>query len=129
MTNKSRGRILVVEDNAMNMELVSDLLRAEGFTVTGAEDADVCWTKLRENLFDLILMDLQLPDKDGYTLVREIKQDAAMAAIPIVALTAYAMAGDQEKALTAGCVSVITKPIDTQKLALQIESYFKPTKN
>lgn len=123
--DKIRERVLVVEDNAMNMELVSDLLIAQGFTVMGAEDADVCWAKLRANAFDLILMDLQLPDKDGYTLVREIKQDPALATIPIVALTAYAMAGDQDKALAAGCAGVITKPIDTQKITRQIEHYLK----
>jgi CheY-like chemotaxis protein len=103
--------ILIVEDNPANLELLRDLLVAAGHAVEEAEDAQTCWTRLRARRPALILMDLQLPDIDGYTLTRQIKQDATFRDIPIVAVTAYAMRGEQEKALGAGCAAVITKPI------------------
>lgn len=107
--------ILIVEDNPANLELMKDLLAAAGYTVDGAEDAQTCWTRLRARRPALILMDIQLPDMDGYTLTRQIKQTEEFRDIPIVAVTAYAMRGDREKALGAGCAAVITKPIQAME--------------
>jgi two-component system, cell cycle response regulator DivK len=115
--------ILIVEDNPANLELLRDLLVAAGHTVEEAEDAQSCWTRLRARRPALILMDLQLPDIDGYTLTRQIKQDAAFRDIPIVAVTAYAMRGEQEKALGAGCAAVITKPIQVLEFNKAISRY------
>jgi len=117
--------VLVVEDNAMNMELVCDLLEAYGYQVSHASDAEECWFQLKKAKPDLILMDLQLPETDGYTLVREIKQTPGLQDCPIVALTAYAMPGDQEKAMEAGCQGIITKPIDTREFPRQVEHYIQ----
>lgn len=116
--------ILVVEDNPVNLELLFDLLTSAGYQVVTAEDADSCWDRLRSQRPDLILMDMQLPDVDGYTLTRKIKQDPDFSAIPIVAVTAYAMAGDQEKALEAGCAEVITKPIHAVSFLKTLERHF-----
>ncbi len=115
--------ILVVEDNPVNLELLRDLLTAAGHTVEEAEDAQSCWARLRARRPALILMDIQLPETDGYTLVRQIKQDAAFRDIPVVAVTAYAMRGDQEKALAAGCAAVMTKPIHAMEFVKMISRY------
>jgi CheY-like chemotaxis protein len=118
--------ILIVEDNPANLELLRDLLVAAGHTVEEAEDAQTCWIRLRARRPALILMDLQLPDIDGYALTRQIKQDAAFRDIPIVAVTAYAMRGDQEKALGAGCAAVITKPIKVLEFEKAISRFLPP---
>lgn len=115
--------ILIVEDNPVNLELLRDLLSAAGHTVAEAEDAQTCWVRLHSRRPDLILMDVQLPDTDGYTLTRQIKQDAVFRDIPIVAVTAYAMRGDQEKALAAGCAAVITKPIHVMEFQKAISRF------
>ena len=110
------GRILVVEDNDRNRRLMRILLKANGYEVieasTGAEAMDY----LRDHVPDLILMDIQLPHTDGLALTREIKNGAQTKDIPIIAVTAYAMKGDRERMLEAGCDGYISKPIDTQKL-------------
>ena len=110
------GRILVVEDNDRNRRLMRILLKANGYEVieasTGAEAMDY----LQDHVPDLILMDIQLPHTDGLALTREIKNGAQTKDIPIIAVTAYAMKGDRERMLEAGCDGYISKPIDTQKL-------------
>jgi len=118
-------RILVVEDNPINMELVRDILNAYGYRVLEATHGYECLECLRREPPDLILMDLQLPGIDGISLTRQIKQDENLRHIPVVALTAYAMKGDREKALEAGCSGVITKPLDTREFPRQIEAYLK----
>jgi two-component system, cell cycle response regulator DivK len=117
--------ILVVEDNVLNMELVCDLLEAYGFQVARAGEAEECLEQMKQRIPDLILMDLQLPGIDGYTLVRKIKSTPEYAQCYVVALTAYAMPGDQEKAAAAGCQGMITKPIDTRLFPRQIEKYLQ----
>ena len=108
--------VLLVEDNARNRKLETDLLEVAGYTVLVAEDAETGIQIARDKHPDLILMDVQLPHTDGLALTREIKNGAQTKDIPIIAVTAYAMKGDRERMLEAGCDGYISKPIDTQKL-------------
>jgi len=108
--------ILVVDDNAVNLKLVAYLMRANGYDVQTAIDAETATAAIAEHRPRLILMDLQLPGIDGLELTRRLKADPATSDIIIVAVTAYAMKGDHEKALAAGCDDYVTKPIDTRKL-------------
>jgi CheY-like chemotaxis protein len=117
--------ILIVDDNPINLKLVRVLLSVEGYTVRTARDANEALTVLQEFKPRLILMDLQLPGMDGLTLVRQLKADPNYHAITILAITAYAMKGDEEKALAAGCQGYITKPIDTQALATMVAHYLR----
>ena len=109
-------RILIVDDNATNLKLVAYLMKANGFAVETALDAESAIVAIRDNHPDVILMDIQLPGIDGLELTRRLKADPATRDIVIVAVTAYAMKGDQAKALAAGCDDYITKPIDTRSL-------------
>lgn len=109
-------RILIVDDNATNLKLVAYLMKANGYTVDTALDAEAAIVAIRNNRPDVILMDIQLPGIDGLELTRRLKADPATRDIVIVAVTAYAMKGDQAKALAAGCDDYITKPIDTRAL-------------
>lgn len=106
--------VLVIEDNEMNMKLARSLLQIGKYSVLEAVDAEVGIQLAREHHPDLILMDIQLPGMDGLSATREIKNDPAMKDISIVALTSYAMQGDEEKARDAGCAGYISKPIDTR---------------
>jgi CheY-like chemotaxis protein len=119
----SPARILVVEDNAMNMELAVDLLELRGYEVlsatTGQEALEICG---REKL-DLILMDVHLPGMDGLTVTKMLKENSETEHIPIVALTAHAMKGDEERMLSHGCVGYIPKPIDTREFPKAVEKY------
>jgi signal transduction histidine kinase/CheY-like chemotaxis protein len=117
--------ILVVEDNAANMRLITELLRARGFTILEAQNGEEALSKLRRLTPQLILMDIQLPGMDGLACTREIRKDPKNASIPIVALTAHAMRGDEERARQAGCVGYITKPINTAQFAGQIEAFLE----
>jgi CheY-like chemotaxis protein len=108
--------ILVVDDHPANAKLVAYLLKARGFEVRSAASAKEALQVLESFRPRLILMDLQLPGMDGLTLTRQLKADPATRDIIIVALTAYAMTGDEEKAREAGCDDYITKPIDTRTL-------------
>lgn len=115
------ARILVVDDNLLNRKLACDLLELEGHEVLQAEDADQAQAQLdRGQLPDLILMDISLPGMDGLTFTRQLKADPRFAGIPVVALTAFAMKGDEHKALAAGCCAYLTKPIDTRRLPQQV---------
>ncbi len=108
--------ILVVDDNPTNLKLVSDVLAYEGHDILRAVDAEEAQLILDRILPDLILMDIALPGMDGLTFTRRLKADARTRQIRIVALTAFAMKGDDQKALDAGCDGYITKPIDTRAL-------------
>ena len=118
-------RILLVEDNPMNRRVSQFLLKAQGYIVDEARDAQEALGMLKARLPDLILMDLQLPGMDGYAATKLIKQDAATKNIPVVALTAYAMSGDAERAREAGCDGYITKPIDPDEFPKVVASYLK----
>jgi CheY-like chemotaxis protein len=114
------ARILIVDDNPVNLKLASALLELDGYVVAQAVDAEQAQEMLRGELPDLILMDIALPGMDGLSLTRKLKADGRLRHIPVVALTAFAMKGDEEKARAAGCEGYITKPINTRDLAFQI---------
>jgi CheY-like chemotaxis protein len=121
----SIARILVVDDNPTNLKLVSEVLEFDGFQVLKAIDAEEAHEILGVMPPDLILMDIALPGMDGLTLTRLLKADAATRHIIIVALTAFAMKGDSEKARAAGCDGYITKPIDTRKLSTLVAGFLE----
>ncbi len=115
------SRILIVDDNPLNLKLACDVLEMSGYQVTTAVDAEQALVVLGERLPDLILADIALPGMDGLSFTRVVKADARLAHIPVVALTAFAMKGDDRKALEAGCSGYITKPIDTRRLPGQVQ--------
>jgi CheY-like chemotaxis protein len=117
------GRLLIVDDNPINLKLASEVLEAAGFEIDRAVDAEQAQVILAQTLPDLILMDIALPGMDGLSLTRKLKADARLNRVPIVALTAFAMKGDDTKALDAGCMGYISKPIDTRKLAQQVQAF------
>jgi two-component system, cell cycle response regulator DivK len=117
--------ILIVDDNQLNLKLTRILLEKNGYLVRTAGDGNEALALLEEFKPRLILMDLQLPGMDGLEVTRRIKSNPSMSAIIVVALTAYAMKGDEEKARTAGCDGYITKPIDTRTLPSQIREYLE----
>ncbi len=119
--------ILIVDDNPANMKLVRVLLSGEGYNVRTALDANEALAELKTSKPDLILMDIQLPGMDGLELTRKLKSDPDTRDIKIVGLTAYAMRGDQERILAAGCDGYIPKPIDTRTLAHSIKQYLEPS--
>jgi two-component system, cell cycle response regulator DivK len=114
------GHILIVDDNPINLKLASEILLASGYTIDGAINADQAQQLLVALLPDLILMDIALPGMDGLSLTRIIKADPRLGRVPVIALTAFAMRGDDIKAADAGCDGYITKPIDTRKFAGQV---------
>ena len=116
------ARILIVEDNEMNRDMLSRRLARKGYEVELAVDGGDGVARARAALPDLILMDMSLPVLDGWDATRQIKAVPATAAIPIIALTAHAMAGDREQALAAGCDDYDTKPIDLPRLLGKIEA-------
>jgi CheY-like chemotaxis protein len=115
--------ILIVDDNTQNLKLVRVVLVNEGFDVQTASNAEDALQLLRTFTPRLILMDIQLPGMDGLELTRQLKADPATRAVRIIALTAYAMKGDDEKAFAAGCDGYITKPIDIERLPGVVRSY------
>lgn len=119
--------ILVVDDNAANLKLLSYVLANHGYEIRGAADADEALALLESFRPRLILLDLQLPGMDGWQLARRLKADPAQAGVLIVAVTASAMKGDEERAIEAGCDGYITKPIDTRTLPKLVASYLAST--
>ena len=106
----SAKRILLIEDNAVNRRLAQFLLKSQGYEVWEVGSAPEAFASLKERQPDLILMDIQLPGMDGLSATMELKRDPATAAIPVLALTAHAMKGDEEKMLAAGCNGYLAKP-------------------
>lgn len=117
--------ILIVDDNPTNLKLVAYLMSANGYAVTTALDADAALAAIAHHRPRLILMDLQLPGVDGLELTRKLKADPSTRDIIVVAVTAYAMKGDQAKAEAAGCDDYITKPIDTRALPEAIARHLR----
>jgi CheY-like chemotaxis protein len=116
--------ILVIDDNPANLKLIRVLLTAEGYQIFTAPDAESALATIKTSPPQLILMDLQLPGMDGLTLTRQLKAEPSTRMIPIIAITAYAMKGDEDKAIAAGCDAYITKPIDTRALPTLVSRYF-----
>ena len=117
--------ILHVEDNLENRLLVKRLLLSEGYTVVEAESGTDCLKVLLTLHPDLILMDINMPDMDGYALTNQLKSNSAFLDIPIVAITANVMKGDRERSLEAGCDGYLQKPVDIDTLTSQIEKFIK----
>ncbi len=117
--------ILVVDDNGTNRKLVSDVLGFDGYRILQAGDAEVAQEIIAKTPPDLILMDIALPGMDGLTLTRLLKASDATRHIIVVALTAFAMKGDDAKAREAGCDGYITKPIDTRTLPNAVAGYLR----
>ena len=127
MSNK--GTILYVEDNQDNRKLVRRVLEADGYAVDEAKDAQEALVYLSTNPPALILMDISMPDMDGYTLTTKIKAMPEFAKTPIIAMTANVMRGDRERSLEAGCDGYIQKPIDIDILTQQVERFIKRNTN
>jgi CheY-like chemotaxis protein len=115
-------KILLVEDNEMNRDMLSRRLERKGFEIAMAVDGRQGIEMARSGNYDLILMDMSLPEVDGWEATRELRKDPKTAAVPIIALTAHAMSGDREKALEAGCNDYDTKPIELPRLLGKIEA-------
>jgi len=114
-------KILLVEDDEMNRDMLSRRLIKRGYEVEIATDGEQGVAMARSGDPDIILMDMSLPVMDGWTATRTLKEDAATAGIPIIALTAHAMSGDEDKARQAGCDDFDTKPVELQRLLGKIE--------
>jgi CheY-like chemotaxis protein len=115
-------KILLVEDNEMNRDMLSRRLQRKGYEVVIATDGEQGVAMASAERPDLILMDMSLPVLDGWEATRAIKATPAISAVPVIALTAHAMAGDQEKCVAAGCDDYDTKPVDLTRLLGKIES-------
>ena len=125
MTGK---KILIIEDNLLNLELATDLLEANSFVVFSAQTAEEGLRTARELLPDLVLMDFSLPGMDGLTATKHLKADPATRQIAVVGLTANAMKGDEQLALAAGCDGYLTKPIDTRTFIAAVNKFIASAK-
>ena len=120
-------RILIIEDNEQNRDALSRRLQRRGYDIITAVDGQEGVAMAEAERPDLILMDLNLPDVDGWEATRRLKEAPETRAIPIMAMTAHAIAGDQERALQAGCDDYHAKPVDFQRLLTQIEALLTKT--
>ncbi len=115
--------VLIVEDNELNMKLFHDLLEAHGYSTLQTRDGMEALRLAREHQPDLILMDIQLPEVSGLEITKWIKEDDNLRSIPVVAVTAFAMKGDEEKIRKGGCEAYIAKPISVQKFMETVEKF------
>jgi len=118
-----KGKILIIEDNEQNRYLAKFLLEAHGYVIVQASDGAQGIDLAGRILPQLILLDIQLPSMDGYAVARELRDNPALKDIPIVAVTSYAMTGDREKTIAAGCNGYIEKPINPDTFVAEIERY------
>jgi CheY-like chemotaxis protein len=126
---KTAATILVVDDNPINLKLVSDLLAFEGYRVLKAADGEEAAAAVKRDPPELILLDVDLPGIDGLTLTKKLKNDPPTADIVIVALTAFAMKADRQRAIAAGCDAYVTKPINTRELPAQVAELLQRRRN
>lgn len=119
-------KVLLIEDNAQNRYLAAFLLERHGYTVTSAEDGPRGIALARTFAPDLILLDIQLPHMDGYAVARGLREIESLRATPIIAVTSYAMVGDREKAIAAGCTGYVEKPINPETFVSDIERFAAP---
>ncbi len=124
-SHMAKASILYVEDNISNRLLVRRILEAEGYNVIEAEDAKGAFAILEVENPSLILMDINMPEVDGYTLTGQLKEIPKLKNVPIIALTANVMRGDRERTLDAGCDGYIQKPVDVDALPKQIAQYLQ----
>ncbi|GAB4550281.1 MAG: response regulator [Rhizobacter sp.] len=123
------ARILIIEDNAANQELAQYLLEHSGHHVLLADDGRAGVSTARREIPDLIICDLQMPLLDGYGVLEQLKLDAACAQIPVVAVTAFSMTGDEQKVRLAGFDGYFSKPIEPQTFVAQIEAFLPPPRS
>ena len=116
-------RILLVEDQADNRKIIRDMLRGADYEITEAENGEEALAAIAKQRPDLILMDIQLPIMDGYTVTRKIKGDPVLRSIPIIAVTSYALSGEEKKAREAGCDDYVPKPFSPRQLRAKIRQY------
>ena len=118
-------RILVVEDHADNRQIIRDMLAVTDYEITEAETGEEALASIAKQRPDLILMDIQLPTMDGYEATRRIKADASLRSIPIVAVTSYALTGEEKKARVAGCDDYVPKPFSPRQLLAKIRQHLQ----
>lgn len=116
-------RVLVVDDNQLNIDLARFVLEADGFVVDEAPNVDEAWARLRASRPDAVLVDIQLPGTDGLSLVRAIKATPGLGDIAVIAFTAFAMQGDEQRFRAAGCDGYLAKPIDVHSFAASVRRY------
>ena len=121
----SRKRILVVEDQEDNRRILRDLLTNAGYDIVEATNGREALAAAAAHRPDLILMDIQLPVLDGYETTRRLKADAALAAIPVIVITSYALSGDEAKARIAGCDDYVTKPYSPRQVLAKVREYLQ----
>lgn len=120
---QTRKKILIVEDNELNMKLFNDLLEAHGYAVLQTRDGLSALELAREHRPDLILMDIQLPEVSGIEVTKWLKEDDSLKHIPVIAVTAFAMKGDEEKIREGGCEAYISKPISVMSFLATIDQF------
>ncbi len=120
---RDRKLVLIVEDNDLNMKLFHDLLEAHGFDVVGTREGGEALDMARAHRPDLILMDIQLPEISGIEVIKWLKEDAELRSIPVIAVTAFAMKGDEEKIRRAGCEDYVSKPIAVTKFVETVRRF------
>jgi len=119
--------VLIVEDNELNMKLFNDLLEAQGYNVLQTRDGLSALDIARDNMPDLIIMDIQLPEVSGIEVTKWLKEDDSLRHIPVVAVTAFAMKGDEDKIREGGCEAYISKPISVVGFLQTIDGFLKAT--
>jgi len=120
-----KAKILLIEDNEQNRYLVTYLLEGRGHTVLAVETGPLGLELARQTPPDLILLDIQLPGMDGYAVARALKADPQLRHIPIIAATSYAMVGDREQAMAAGCDGYLEKPINPETFVTDVERFLR----
>jgi CheY-like chemotaxis protein len=120
------ANVLLVEDNEINQQVAKEILEGAGMNVTVAADGQEGVNAVKESNYDVVLMDVQMPIKDGYTATREIREDKRFKDLPIIAMTAHAMAGDEDKSIQAGMNGHVTKPINPDQLFSTLQKWIKP---
>ncbi|MBE7636870.1 response regulator [Sneathiella sp. P13V-1] len=123
MNAESKKRVLIVEDNELNMKLFHDLLEAHGYDTLQTKDGMEALTIAREQKPDLILMDIQLPEVSGLEVTKWIKEDENLESIPVIAVTAFAMKGDEEKIREGGCEAYVAKPISVENFIKTVKEF------
>jgi len=119
-------KVLIVEDNELNMKLFHDLLEAQGYEILETREGLAALSMAREHKPDLILMDIQLPEISGLEVTKWLKDDESLAHIPVIAVTAFAMKGDEERIRAGGCVAYIAKPIAVGHFLETVKKYLEP---